>query len=195
MVRSFPHSACWVCQLSNTRRERARPNSAKSNYVLQRTPGTSYVSINQRHPAPLNTALVGCCIRMNSGEVYFSLRSPSLIPEAVTAAIGVNPTRVGLKADPTPKTSFWDLSSGKVVAEVVDVYELGEAVLRPLLLRAEAIRSVAKAHDASVTLQVVLTISMDERLSTPAVGFSESIVAFLASVGASIDVDTYRAAG
>jgi hypothetical protein len=132
---------------------------------------------------------------MNSGEVFFSLRSPSLIPDAVTSALGVKPTRSGLRADPIPKSSFWDLSSGKVVGEVIDVYELGESVVRPLLSKAGAIRSLASEYNASVVLQVVLTISMDDRLSTPAIGFSESVVAFLSSAGASIDVDTYRAAG
>lgn len=129
---------------------------------------------------------------MNSCEVYFSIRSPSLDPAEVTAAIGVAPTRSKVKAIPVPTASYWDLSSGKVVAELVDVYGQTEALLIPLLPRATAIRQIAAAFDAFVVLQVVLTISMDERVSTPAIGFSKSVLEFLASVGASIDIDTYR---
>jgi hypothetical protein len=132
---------------------------------------------------------------MNSGEVYFSLHSESLMRTAVTSALGIEPTRSGLNAEPIPKASYWHLSSGKVVAEIIDVYELGESVVRPLLPHAGAIRALASKYSAKVVLQVVLTISLDDRLSTPAIGFSESVVAFLSSVGASIDVDTYRAAG
>lgn len=131
---------------------------------------------------------------MNSAEVYLSLRGDSLEPDAVTAAIGVVPTRIGLKASPTPKTSYWHFSSGKVVAEVVDGHELAETLVLPLLSRAATIRAVAQRYGASLTLQVVLTISMDDRLSTPGIGFSEAVVGFLASIGATIDVDTYRAA-
>jgi hypothetical protein len=59
---------------------------------------------------------------------------------------------------------------------------------------AEAIRDAAELHSLEATMQVVLTISPDDSLSTPAIGFSKESIQFLASVGASIDVDTYRGA-
>ena len=41
-----------------------------SNYVLQRTPGTSYVSTNLCGPAPLNTALGGMAEERIMGIVF-----------------------------------------------------------------------------------------------------------------------------
>jgi hypothetical protein len=41
-------------------------------------------------------------------------------------------------------------------------------------------------------LEVVLTITLDETKSTPAIGFDSRVISFLHEVGASIDIDTYR---
>lgn len=131
---------------------------------------------------------------MNVGEVYFALRGDSFEPEIVTRALGIEPSRVSRKASPVPKCSSWVLSSGEIVAEVIDVYAMGEAVIAKLSGSAEAIRGAQKQHGLDATLQVVLTVSPDDSLSTPAIGFSAESVQFLASVGASIDVDIYRGA-
>ena len=39
---------------------------------------------------------------------------------------------------------------------------------------------------------VVLTVSTDERDSTPAIGFSPQVISFCHAVGASIEFDIYR---
>ena len=131
---------------------------------------------------------------MNSGEVYFALRGASLDPSAVTTALGILPTRTLVKGEPRPKISTWELSAGKVSEQVVDVYRLSDDLVGMLADHAAAIREVAADQRADVVLQVVLTISQDERMSTPAIGFSKAVISFLASVGASIDIDTYRGA-
>ena len=77
---------------------------------------------------------------------------------------------------------------------MIDVYALAEVIIAKLSGSAEAIREVAKKHRLEATLQVVLTISTNENLSTPAIGLSVECVQFLAAVGASIDVDTYHGA-
>lgn len=45
--------------------------------------------------------------------------------------------------------------------------------------------------DLYAVLEVVLYISTDDAVSTPAIGFSNRVLAFLADVNASIDIDTY----
>ncbi len=129
---------------------------------------------------------------MNVGEVYFVLRGDAFDPSVVTAALGIEPSRVNRKAQPIPKHSSWEISTGKISAEIIDVYKMGESLIAKLAESADAIRSVAAEHNLEATLQVVLTVSPDDRLSTPAIGFSRKSIQFLASVGASIDVDTYR---
>ncbi|MBK6727664.1 MAG: DUF4279 domain-containing protein [Xanthomonadales bacterium] len=98
------------------------------------------------------------------------------------------------KAPPNRRVSSWELSSGEVSSDVVNVYELSEKVVNQLHGKAEAIKRIAASTQSAAILQVVLTISMDEMLSTPAIGFSEAVVQFVAQAGAYIDVDTYREA-
>lgn len=131
---------------------------------------------------------------MNTGEVYFALRGAGLDPETVSSELGVLPTRVLRKGFANAKISSWEVSSGKVSSEVVDVYDLSETVVSRLNSKAETIRRIVASTKSEAVLQVVLTISMNEQLSTPAIGFSEAVVQFVAQAGAYIDVDTYRGA-
>ncbi len=131
---------------------------------------------------------------VNEGEMYFSLWGNDFDPDAVTRALEIEPSRVQRQAVPRPKMSSWVLSSGKLSADMLDVYDMGEALISRLSGSSETIRRVAERFNLAVTLQVVLTVSADDRLSTPAIGFSAETVQFLASVGASIDIDTYRGA-
>jgi len=131
---------------------------------------------------------------MNTGEVYFALRGAELDPDIASSALGVLPTRVLRKGIANAKISSWELSSGEISSDVVDVYELSETVVSRLQGKAETIRRITASTQAEAVLQVVLTISMNEQLSTPAIGFSEAVVQFVAQAGAYIDVDTYRGA-
>jgi len=130
---------------------------------------------------------------VNEGEVYFSLWADHAFdPEVITKRLGIEPTRVIRKADPRPKISSWELSSGKVVDEVVDVYELASQLVSRLAPVAERVQQLISDLDLSAVLQVVLRITMDDTKSTPAIGFDREVIRFLGTVGASIDVDTYR---
>ena len=91
-----------------------------------------------------------------------------------------------------PKTSWWELSTGEVESECIDIYEMSEAVIELLVGKEEQIRFVVEKYDAQAVLEVVLTISMKESVSTPAIGFSEKVVKFMADVGGYIDIDTHR---
>jgi hypothetical protein len=56
------------------------------NYVLQRTPGTFYVSTNHRGPAPLNTALGGA----EDTHAMFNLKSVALVLFVMFPLLGAN---------------------------------------------------------------------------------------------------------
>jgi len=130
----------------------------------------------------------------NQGEVYFALMSDrDFDPALVSQRLGIEPSRVLRKANPKPKITSWALSSGKVAGEVVDVYAMSAPLISRLTPLTERIRQLMSELDLSAVFQVVLHISMDDAKSTPAIGFDSATVKFLADVGASIDVDTYRA--
>lgn len=129
---------------------------------------------------------------LNEGEVYFKLVSNDINPDEITKILGIQPTKVRKKAQPIPKYNSWEYSSGKEVSEVIDVYKMSSAVIEALEPKADEIARIVKEKNLIAELQVVLWISMDETISTPAIGFEKETIAFLTKVGASIDIDTYR---
>jgi hypothetical protein len=128
----------------------------------------------------------------NEGRVYFGLFGSDFDPEALD--LGIAPTKTQRRGNPRPKLSSWILSTEKVVSDVVDVYSMSSALVVSLAPHAESIITAMKDHNLSAVLEVVLTISPDDSISTPAIGFDASVVNFMARVGGSIDVDTYRGA-
>ncbi len=126
----------------------------------------------------------------NEGEVYFGLFGDDFDPEVLS--IGIAPTRIRRKAHPTPKHSSWVYSSGKVRDDLIDVYEMASSLVAALEPHADRIVEAKRAYGLEAVLEVVLTITLDETKSTPAIGFDSRVISFLSRVGASIDIDTYR---
>jgi hypothetical protein len=128
----------------------------------------------------------------NEGEVYFALFGDEFDPDEVTRAVGVQPTSTRRKGNPTPKRTAWKVSTGKIASETIDVYEMSSLVVSRLSDKADEIVAVKERLGLEAVLQVVIYLSNDESISTPALGFDHNVIAFLNSVGASIDIDTYK---
>ena len=126
----------------------------------------------------------------NEGRVYFALFGPDFDPEHLD--LGIRPTETRRRGNPRPKHSSWMLSTDKVVSDVVDVYSMSSALIESLIPYEARIVAAMKAHKLEAVLEVVLTISPDESVSTPAIGFDATVVSFMSRVGGSIDIDTYR---
>ncbi|MCA9232922.1 MAG: hypothetical protein KDA57_19900, partial [Planctomycetales bacterium] len=69
---------------------------------------------------------------------------------------------------------------------------IADALVSQLSSKVSEINSAREKFGAEAYLEVVLHISCDENISTPALGFTHPTVAFLSEVGAYIDIDTYR---
>jgi len=128
----------------------------------------------------------------NEAEVYFALYGSDLDPDEVTRMVGVEPTSVLHRADPRPKDSTWMVSSGKIVNDLIDVYDISAALVARLAPFSLEIASAKRHFEAEAVLEVVLWITIDESISTPAIGFDSEVLSFLVAVGATIDIDTYR---
>lgn len=135
----------------------------------------------------------------SNNYVYFGIYG-EFDPDVLAAKIGIEPTRSQAKhsRDPArhlPRTSILRFAQTHADENipVVDVYELAEAVYRKLKDHRRQIADVVKAYEVSATFQVVLDFPVSDEVSTPAIGFSEDVVKFISDVGASIDIDTYRA--
>lgn len=129
----------------------------------------------------------------NEAEVYFALYGSEFDPDEATRRIGIEPTSIKRKGEPkTRKHSFWQISSGRIEDDIIDIYEMSSALVAQLAPFAEKIASTRQALGLEAVLEVVLRISTDESKSTPAIGFDHEVMSFLQKVGATIDVDTYR---
>lgn len=133
----------------------------------------------------------------NEGYVYFAFSGENFDPDELTTFLGIQATQAWKKSTRDlerglPKRGIWNFSSEKVVNELIDVYELSSRLVEQLKPKTQRIIEAKSRFNVEPYLQVVLWISMHEEHSTPAIGFEVDVIEFLAQVGASIDIDTYR---
>ena len=129
---------------------------------------------------------------MNECEVYFGLFGVDFDPSVDTAAIKIDWATAKFRGDPIPKRSSWRCSTGKQNKKLIDVYDMSSALVKRLAPHAQQIFDVKVRFDLEAVLQVVLTVSSDDEIPMPAIGFDQNVLEFLSKVGATIDIDTYR---
>ena len=132
----------------------------------------------------------------NEGEVYFALDGDDFDPDEVTEFLGIKPTSIRRKGSKVsgkiPKMNSWELSTGDIVNDYIDVFEMATKVVNKLKDRKDLILQAKERFNALPRFQVILWISMNEKHSTPAIGFEVETVKFLGEIGALVDIDTYR---
>jgi len=74
---------------------------------------------------------------------------------------------------------------------VIDVYEMADQIVQQLAPHSTQIRNAISDLDLKAKLQVVIHFSTHDEVPTPAIGFSNEVLAFLTEVNANIDIDTY----
>ena len=122
-------------------------------------------------------------------------------PDDMASLIGIEPSQSEAKHSKVirgrklPQASVLRLGQkhAEVIDGFVDVYKLTEDVYLELRDHTKDISNAIKSKDASAVLQVVLDFPISDEVSTPAIGFSREVIEFANDVGASIDIDTYRA--
>jgi hypothetical protein len=128
----------------------------------------------------------------NKGRAYFTLAGYHFNPDDITKLLGIEPTSVnGAGANSgldKPVISSWELSTDSVTDDV-DVFELTNIIVKQLEPIKEKILQVIESHNLSPRIGVVLTLAVDQRESSPEVGFGARTIHFLAEIGAFINVD------
>lgn len=132
----------------------------------------------------------------NECRVYFALYGDNFDPEEITRFLGIEPTSTKRRGENVPghipKFSSWTLSTENVTGDIADVYDLASEIVRKLQPKRDSIIEVMNRFCAFSKLQVVLSISIKDEVSTPAIGFDVETTRFLGEIGAFIDVDTYK---
>lgn len=134
---------------------------------------------------------------LNECYLYFALTGRGFDPDAVSAALNLAPTRAVYEGSSIGgrvlQHACWQY--GTPVLRGGDVFRLNEIadeLIATLLPVQDKIAELIKAHQLETYLMVVLTVSTDERDSTPAIGFSPQVISFCHAVGASIEFDIYQ---
>ena len=128
----------------------------------------------------------------NEGRAHFILGGYHFNPDDITRILGIKPTSIdaaGMRSGlDKPVISLWELSTDTMTGDV-DVYKLTEALIKQLEPAKEKIIEVAKSHNLSPRIEIVLVLSADKGESVPDVGFGARTVRFLADIGAFINVE------
>ena len=134
----------------------------------------------------------------NEGKICFAFYGDEMkdfSPSELTKFLGLIPTATSKKGERLgkyPKSSRWEFSTGKKSGDVIDIYDMGNEIIAMLESKKELIIKAIERFHVSPCLNIVLWISTNEEISTPAIGFDLAVIKFLSDVGASIDIDTYR---
>lgn len=135
---------------------------------------------------------------MPNNYIYFGLTG-EFDPTEVAQEIDLAPMRSAGKHSKNPEKRIPRCSIMRFAQtdadqneEVLDVHALADRLVEQLEPYAEQFASAIKKHDAKATLHVVFSFPVSEEVSTPILGFSNRVIRFLTSTGATIDMDSYR---
>ena len=136
---------------------------------------------------------------LNECYLYFALTGRGFDPDAISTALNLAPTRAIYEDNSIGMggriSSYSSWQYGTPILRDGDVFRLNEIadeLIVTLLPVQDKIAELIKAHRLEAYLMIVLTVSTDERDSTPAIGFSPQVISFCHAVGASIEFDIYR---
>ena len=133
---------------------------------------------------------------MNEARVYFSLDGDDFDPDELTEFLGIKPTSIKRKgykiSGHVPRMNSWALSTENIVNDHIDVFEMARGLINCLKSKKDLIIEAKEHFNVSPRFEVVLWLSMDEDVSTPAIGFEVDTIKFLGDVGAFVDIDTYK---
>ena len=136
---------------------------------------------------------------LNECYLYFALTGRGFDPDAISTALNLAPTRAVYEGNSIGMGgrisgySSWQYGTPILRdGDVIRLNEIADELIVTLLPVQDKIAELIKAHRLEAYLMIVLTVSTDERDSTPAIGFSPQVISFCHAVGASIEFDIYQ---
>lgn len=112
-------------------------------------------------------------------------------PEQLKDSISLMPTGTKSSEKLAPKWNYWKYGVVKK-ATFVDTYDLSERLVQKLLPEKQGIIEAIKKFKLNPMFRVVIYFSDSNQIPMPAIGFSREVISFIDSIGATIDIDTYR---
>lgn len=112
-------------------------------------------------------------------------------PEQLQDFISLIPTATKSSEKSAPKWNYWQYGVVKK-SDFVDAYDLSERLVQQLLPEKQGIIEAIKKFKLNPMFRVVIYLSTSNQIPMPAIGFSRDVISFIDSIGATIDIDTYR---
>lgn len=135
-------------------------------------------------------------MEINEGRVYFALDGDDFDPDEITEFLGLKPTNIRRKGSrvsgKSPKVNSWELSTEQVIDQYIDIFEMSSQIVDLLKPKLGLIIEAKNRFKVEPRFQIVLTFSINEEHSTPAIGFEVETTEFLGAIGAFVDIDTYK---
>ena len=125
----------------------------------------------------------------NSLQIHFGFHGDDFDPDEITTFLGITPSDTHRRRD-INHTSSWTLSSEKV-SETTSFTEVIEAFMGTLYPHREKFRLVSERQGIECGLALWWTFPSEYGEPRPAFKLDVEALAFLAAVGASIDLDGY----
>jgi len=128
----------------------------------------------------------------NKARAYFMLAGYHFNPDDITRLLGIEPTSVdasGLRGSlDKPALSSWEYST-ETVTDNVDVFKLTDVITKKFEPLKDKILQIAKSHNLSPRIGVVLVLSVDKNETAPDVGLGARTIRFLADTGGFINFE------
>jgi hypothetical protein len=134
-----------------------------------------------------------------TARIYLAIRG-DFNPFEFTESIGLTPDVCIDKHSRNPrhqlpKTTLLDYADTRTSAKLIDLDKLADQVLEILEPHLDEFVSAVARFKTEVVLQIVLYFPTSDEVPTPIAGFSARVIRFLAALGGSIDIDSYRSDG
>ena len=114
--------------------------------------------------------------------------------EEITEILGIEPTSVingnTRMGDERPAISSWELSTDKVLDDEIDLFKMTNDLIKKIEPIKDKLLIAIENYNLVPKVVVKLTLSSDEDMQIPEIGFGSRAIKFLASIGAYIEVET-----
>lgn len=122
--------------------------------------------------------------------LYFSFDATYFDTEKITEVLGIQPTSVKIKKEPTPVSTSWMLKID--AGKNLDLEYYLDLLIKQLEPKTSTINLLKDKFKLSTRIQFVIEIDSNPEVSAPYFGMNKRAIDFLHKTGTEVDYDLYK---